>query len=309
MERFFTNALLQEYIGRLGPLNYTLMNHEQFYAWWSDSSVPALTRQVSYDIAMKTCTGLGEKYSMDAINGVKFDNRYDILVSVNEQMPATTQEEKRMAISGFLITRLGECKLLPDLYSIHLICVHPGGISGKILIGAFLYCLKRARSKKGILELAGGYENIPAYFAYSKMGFQKDLGLYGENCFTDLDVLPMSVNAEALSDEEIIGYSKGTMKRVVQDDTRLFETGVPETPRQEELQVEMASLAQRYYVRQLAELYNEHGEFEVTESLFDIKRMLDKLFKKYKCNDKCTVSGGKRNTRRKRSRKRSRGKH
>jgi hypothetical protein len=302
MERFFTDGLLQEYRERVGS-EYTLMNHEQFYAWWSESSVPTLTRQVSYDIAMKTCTGLGEKYSMDAIKGVKFDSRYDILVSINEEMPATTQEEKRMAISGFLITRLGECKLLPDVYSIHLVCVNPGGISGKILIGAFLYCLKHGSgSKRGILELARGYENISAFFAYSKMGFQKDLTLYGDNCFTDLDVLPMSVDVETMTDEEIIGYSKGTMKCPVHDDTGLFETGVPPTIRQANIQSKIAYFAQRYYIRQLAERYNQIEEFDVAENLLDLRGELDHLIKEYNCKDKCTISGGKTRKRRKKKR-------
>jgi hypothetical protein len=302
MERFFTDDLLQDYRIQIGQLEYTLMNHQQFYKWWrEDTDSPALTRQVSFDIAMKTCTQLGEKYSMDAIKGVKFNNKYDILVAINEKVPSTTSEEKLQAISGFLITRLGECRSLPDIYSIHLICVNPGGISGKILIGAFLYCLKNGPyPKRGILELARGYTNVPAFFAYSKMGFDKDLTLYSKNCFTDLDVLPMSVNVDVLSDAEIIGYTKGTLKRVVHDDTRLFETGIPSTHQKEQIQTDMAILAQQYYLRQLAELYNEHGEFdEIQGSLIEIKTALDSLFRKYNCKSNCAISGGKRKTQRK----------
>jgi hypothetical protein len=305
MERFFTDDLLQEYRVKIGHLEYTLMNHQQFYTWWREdsSSSPTLTRQVSFDIAMKTCVQLGQKYSMDAIKGVKFNNKYDILVAVNESVPSTTPEEKLQAISGFLITRLGECRALPDIYSIHLICVNPGGISGKILIGAFLYCLKHGpHPKRGILELARGYTNVPAFFAYSKMGFDKDLSLYSKNCFTDLDVLPMSVNVDTLSEDEILGYSKGTIKRVVHDDTRLFDTGIPSTHQKERIQLNMATLAQQYYLRQLAELYNEHGEFdEIIQagSLNEIKVRLDSLFTKYNCKTNCTIQGGRRKTRRK----------
>ena len=295
MERLFTDKIVQEYRDRIGPMKYTLMNHAHFYTWWRDDvspQPPTLTRQVSYDIAMKTCSQLGQKYSMDAIEGVKHNHTYDILVSVDETMPATTQEEKRSAISGFLITRLGECRQLADVYSIHLICVNPGGISGKILIGAFLYGLKEINHAYGILELARGYNNIPAFFAYSKMGFEKDLTLYGRNCFTDLEVLPMSVHVEDMTKEDILDYVKGK-KRVVQDDTRLFETGIPTTPRQEQLQSDMAALAQYYYLHQLAELYNEHGEFnDYLTPVEEIKARLHAMFRDYKCDGKCTISGG-----------------
>lgn len=300
MARFFTDALIQEYRVRMGPMKYALMNHTQFYNWWREEDQPlTLTRQVSYDIAIKTCSQLGQKYSMDAIEGVKYNNKYDIVVSVDESMPATTQEEKRSAISGFLITRLGECRSLPDTYSIHLICVNPGGVAGKILIGAFLYALKKGNHKRGILELARGYNNIPAFFAYSKMGFEKDVTLYGNNCFTDLDVLPMSVNVEDMTEEEIIGNVKG-MKRHIHDDTRLLDTGVPTSPRQQKIQTDMATLAQQYYLRQLAELYNEHGELDdlLVYSLEDIQNRLDRLYRTYRCG-KCTISGGKRKTRKK----------
>ena len=303
MARLFTDELVQEYRERIGPMKYTLMGHAQFYAWWRENDEPqplTLTRQVSYDIAMKTCNQLGDKYSMDAINGVKNNDKYDLLVSVDLSMPSTTQEEKRQAISGFIITRLGECRALSEVYSIHLVCVHPGGISGKVLVGAFLYALKQINNPRGILELARGYTTSPAFVAYSKMGFEKDLTLYGLNCFTDLNVLPMSVNVESMTKEDILGYVMG-QKRVVQDDTRLIETGLPASPRQEQIQAEMASLAQQYYIRQLASRYNEHGEFEefLANSEEDYRTELQKLLRTYKCDGKCTISGGKRKTRRK----------
>jgi len=309
MQRFFTDELLQQYKDHIGPIKYTLMNHAQFYTWWKDNdqpSPPTLTRQVSFEIATKTCRELGDHYSKKAIDKVKNDPSYDILVAVNETSPSS-QDEKVQAISGFLITRYEECKAIKDVYSIHLICVKQGGIQGKLLIGAFLYCLQSAPYKIGILEVAGGYHNIPAFFSYSKMGFKKDLTLYRDNCFADRTILPMSVNVNEMSVDQIIGYSKGTLTCAVEDDTHLFETGVPASLEKAREQAELADLAQQYYVFQLADIYNkDQGEFDdilegtTEESLARAKRRVEQAFRKYKCKgSSCAISGGTRKKRRK----------
>jgi hypothetical protein len=303
--RLFRDEFIKEYTDQI-TTPYQLMNHTQFYKWWRDDkpATSILTRQVSFDIAIKTCRQLGENYSIKAITGVKTNLNYDILVAVNVNMPSTTSDEKLNAISGFLISRYEECRQLNDIYSVHLICVKPGGIQGKLLLGAFLYCLKVGDfNKKGILEVAGGYKNISAFFSYSKMGFQKDLELYGYNCFIDKEVLPMSVDVSEMTPKEIIGYSTGKLEAVVKDDTHLFKTGKPMNDKQEQIQVEMSEVAQEYYVYQLAERYNELGEFSyiikdrtIESLLHETKMRLNSLFRKYnKCNNStCSISGGKR---------------
>ncbi len=97
---------------------------------------------------------------------------------------------------AFIVTQKGECKKLPSVYSVNLICARPGergAGSGQILLGLFLYCLSEISdaTKKGILELADGYVNISGLASYSKLGFQVNYDLYGNDCFNDYNNLPM----------------------------------------------------------------------------------------------------------------------
>jgi hypothetical protein len=306
----FTNVLVQEYETQI-TTPYKLMNHKQFYKWWRPTpQPPELTRQTSFDIALKTCRQIGEQYSKNTILGVKNDEKYDIIIAIDTTLPSSTDEEKLNAISGFLISKYEECKQLVGVYSVNLICTKPLQIQGKFLIGAFLYCIKKSVSKKVILELAGGYHNIAGYFLYSKMGFDKDLDLFEYNCFTDLDVLPMSANVENLTIEEIIGYTNGTLQRDVKDDTHLYDTGKPKNDHQIDVQAEMAYYAQEYYKLQIAEKYGT-DEFEhiiqnhgvhITDAMQHVKDKLNELFQSYTRAPGCKrCIGGKRTKRKRKS--------
>jgi hypothetical protein len=304
----FTDVLVEEYETQV-TTPYKLMNHKQFYQWWRPTTQPLeLTRQVSFDIALKTCRQIGEQYSKNTILGVKNDPKYDIIIAIDTSLPTTNDEEKLNAISGFLISKYEECKQLSEVYSVNLICTKPRQIQGKFLIGAFLYCIKKSGSKKVILELAGGYHNIAGYFLYSKMGFDKDIGLYEYNCFTDLDVLPMSANVEEMTIEEIIGYTTGSLQRDVKDDTHLFYTGKPKNDHQIDVQAEMSYYAQEYYKLQIAEKYGA-DEFEhviknhgvhIKDAMQTIKDKLNELFQSYTRAPGCKRCIGGKRTKRKR---------
>ncbi len=123
-------------------------------------------------------------------------------------------------------------------------------------MGAFLYCIKNTKNRRiektAILELASGYTNIAGFFSYTKMGFNKDIHLYGMNCFTELNSLPMSANVNDMTSEQIIGYTMKLPQTNIKDDTGLFKTGIPENDRQVRIQSLMAELAQDLYIIQIA---------------------------------------------------------
>jgi hypothetical protein len=137
------------------------------------------------------------------------------------------QSLKSDSVGGFIIVQKGECKNLPqtqtsvanddfkNVYSVFLICTSsnssndsldklfgkiiskksPPPIKGQLLMGAYLFTIKSNESllpQIAVLELLSGYTNIPGFISYSKLGFEKDLNLYGNGCFTSLTTLPMS---------------------------------------------------------------------------------------------------------------------
>ena len=143
---------------------------------------------------------------------------------------------------GFVIAELGECKKHPLTYSINLICsrsVNGAKIGSIVLLGAFIYCIKNSASTtinkdEGILELAGGYRNMPGFISYTKMGFIKDLNLYGTNCFESYELLPMKVNIKKLDNKEIIDRAAGLSRPIItidQDNSGLFNARKDMTPK------------------------------------------------------------------------------
>jgi hypothetical protein len=219
-------------------------------------------------MANDVCKGeIGEEYGKRAIERIskdfagKKEDAFDILVSVipnydkiNELTGTGTLVKKKLeCITGFIIVEKGECKKLPDVYSVNLICTRGRGkvvkiVKGEniyefntksvILLGAFLYCIKnsphiRDNDKRGILELAGAYNNMTGFFAYSKVGFDKDESLFDMKknvCFHEATNLPMSVDLTDYTSENIIDMVSGYMKRNnVKDDTGIIEMGLPNT--------------------------------------------------------------------------------
>jgi hypothetical protein len=122
------------------------------------------------------------------------DRKIDLIYMV---YPGTKQ------ISSILIALLGECTEYPDVWSIALICNNlPTNAS--ILVGAYCYCLKKKGHAKGLLELAGSYENISAYCLYSKFGFVKAADELECSSFVDERHLPMTIDFTNISDADII---------------------------------------------------------------------------------------------------------
>jgi hypothetical protein len=111
------------------------------------------------------------------------------------------REKKLRSVVGFLIVQKGECNGLPDDYAVNLICVRDGAASGagQVLIGLYLFTiLERFQTighlQLGLLELAGGYSNIPGLCLYSKFGFVPSMNLAIPGCFPSPGNMPMELH-------------------------------------------------------------------------------------------------------------------
>jgi hypothetical protein len=129
---------------------------------------------------------------------------------------------------GFMITEKGECKKIPEVHSISLICSKAGSSlpgAGSIMLGAYLFMIKSnmcnflsdGSSQIGILDLAKSYSNVGGFCAYAKFGFKylPELKLY-QNCYNPEDGLyanlPMAVNVMSWTQDDVLALVKGTQK-------------------------------------------------------------------------------------------------
>ena len=160
----------------------------------------------------------------------KVDSFVDALSRTRPNYEILSAIDSTNTLVGFIICELGECKSLKDIWSIRLICVNKQKrthkLSSTLLIGAMMYSLKEKGEKFAILELSNAYNNIEGFISYSKMGFIKNLSLFGKNCFENVNSLPMHVSLQHLTQQDIVDLvlrEKEIELTVEQDDTGLFE--------------------------------------------------------------------------------------
>ena len=158
-------------------------------------------------------------------------------------------------VLGFIVAELGECAKEPNVYAVNLICSQSG--LGKLLLGACLYCIKYnddVSEKRCILELAHAYKNTPGFFMYTKLGFNLDDSLMGEEgvCFFDILHLPMSVtlNGDKFTQQYFVDMMvRSDFKQVdVVDPSGIYELGLPKKESEDggkssAIQKEMVKLA------------------------------------------------------------------
>jgi hypothetical protein len=158
----------------------------------------------------------------------------------------------KQKIMGFLIAELGACRMRPQTYAINLVCSESG--LGKLLVGACLYCIKfneNVATKACVLELAHAYRNTPAFFVYTRLGFNVDNSLIGDNCFHDAIQLPMSVKlTDKYSKQYFVNAMVGAnfKQTDVRDSTGIYELGLPlkyseDKGKSENIQDKMALIA------------------------------------------------------------------
>lgn len=303
-----------------------LLNHSEFISWFKPLTITKETRNahsrkrqlvneevghIAFDIlddlADVVCKGkIGRQYGMRAIRNVsenfdyKKNDMFDILVAVEPRYNKinlsrgtnTVEKDKLQSVLGFIVVEKGECQLLKDIYSVHLICTRESKsktIKGAVLLGAYLYCIKSCdeiteKNKRGILELANGYMNLSGFFAYSKLGFDKDNSLYDElYCFKDAGNLPMSVDLTKYSKQDIIAMVNGTKKRNdVQDDTGIYQIGVPKDQMEKIIQTNVAILSN---MKQMLVLDKEPTDEEYKRIINDVVDKTDKSSKIQKLDE------------------------
>jgi len=170
---------------------------------------------------------VGRRYRAIALDDAIFSmkSQFDILF---------LQNKSDDNVLGFVIAELGECAREPNVYAVNLICSQSG--LGKLLLGACLYCIKYnddVSEKKCILELAHAYKNTPGFFMYTKLGFNLDDSLIGEEgeCFFDYLHLPMSVtlNDDKFTQQYFVDMMvRSDFKQADVDDlTGIYELGLP----------------------------------------------------------------------------------
>jgi hypothetical protein len=288
----FTKEYLNEYINdprTQSMLNgIVLLNYDDFFNWYngidenqnedlSDDLVYSEDADTKYgvkdrtkflDMAKVICHNIGYEYGISTLNSlVKRPETLDILVAVTPDYMNTNFDKSaaynryvalRNKILGFIVVEKGECKIVPDIYCLRLICTKQEAINGfkikgSVLLGAFLYCLKSDITKKqyALLELANGYRNLPGFFAYSKFGFEKEMGFFAPDCFTEYGNLPMIVDlretyADKQSIIEVMVGEKPIPNDLLQqkDVTNLVFTGIPKNGKQFGLQSIIVNLAE-----------------------------------------------------------------
>ena len=199
-------------------------------------------------------------YIEDSLNNVLYSDPgpyMDILFIKNS----------KQKIMGFLIAELGACAMRPQTFSINLVCSESG--IGKLLVGACLYCIKfneNVATKACVLELAHAYRNTPAFFVYTRLGFNVDNSLIGDNCFHDAVQLPMSVKlTDKYNKQYFVNAMVGTnfKQTDIHDATGIYELGLPlkyseDKGKSENIQNKMALIAN--IIRKM-KVYSENEKY------------------------------------------------
>ena len=246
----FLDEAITGYSGRVSTMltNYTLYNRSAFHAWYTPPPLRSTARSIPADIdklkAEETarheiamyvlvklagiCSDIGTEYGEGAIRSAinAGEDKYDILVAVDKRVEIRlgstqkTSQDKLRAIAGFIVVQKGECEERPNSWCVNLICVTPGGIKGSVLLGGCLYCIAKLKNDPSInqeclLELAGGYNNLPGFFSYTAMGFLRDDSLWGEDCLQEQNCMPMRANLSTVSPDDVINKVLGAAPKLV----------------------------------------------------------------------------------------------
>jgi len=228
---FFTNSIMESYISQVNTVlgDKIILNQDGFIHYLLEDDDFTANKQkylrfmyqslISSDI----CQGaIGKAYTDSIISDVFNSNfsikcEYDIFFILNRSEGASapeTWEQKFSQIIGFCIVKRKGCQKLAKAYVLNLVCSKTGANVGNICVGLYLYAiLMHPQDTRdtiipikieptmtevpvlhiGLLELSGGYKNIPGLCLYSKFGFVVDKQISGidSNCFRDTNNIGM----------------------------------------------------------------------------------------------------------------------
>ena len=150
------------------------------------------------DVLSKVCGSVVDSYYIEySFHKVFKDPDFDILAiaEVNAgNKHKLHNDDDPLKFTSFLITQLGECKSYRNTVVLNLICSN-GILGSSLLLAAYLYMIKGSNyDHEGLLELAGGFKNIPGLCAYGKFGFEPNIIKQGD-CSTDAS-LAMTVDID-----------------------------------------------------------------------------------------------------------------
>ena len=177
--------------------------------------------------AMRSALSMRTKDDDEKEDASPKKNNYDILFAIDTKIKihsddddqTLTLEKKSNAIVGVIVVEKGECIESPKSWCVKVICVKPNSVKGSLLMGACLYCIKANHSinQECLLELAGGYKNLSAFYSYTGLGFLRDDTLWNELCFDTKQCIPMRVDLSKIFQSDIIHKVLGRGPKFVLD--------------------------------------------------------------------------------------------
>lgn len=290
---------------------YELLNYDEFMRWYLPNEVRYSERieteypgsktrrklenkevkihamDIFKELAANVCaSNIDDEYGLATVNHLKKKSHFDLLAAV-DTTNTKSLKTKLSSVVAFIIVEKGECSVSDpgidrsNVYSVNLICSRKS-VKGVVLLGAYMYCIKNSRDihtkdKIGILELAGAYTNLAGFFSYTKVGFDKNNSLFGKKCFNDADNLPMSVDINLYSNDDIIQLVCGEKKRSateVKDDTGIYALGLPDKNDTARVKNQML-IAEICSLQHLMEL-----SYEKVKKNEDLKSLLDEIVKR-----------------------------
>tara|TARA_B100000925_G_C21979802_1_gene461756 strand:- start:506 stop:1678 length:1173 start_codon:yes stop_codon:yes gene_type:complete len=138
-------------------------------------------------------------------NIISLEKDFDIVIVIKGNKKEDVDPDN---IVAFLVTQVGECKTYEYVDALNLICSNDvkGSPVGRIVFYLYIFTLKYHKIDKGLLELAGSYENISGLCLYNKFGFRENFSLMNRRCFPDEYNLPMYVDMtdRAMNNENML---------------------------------------------------------------------------------------------------------
>lgn len=219
------------------PKNTRILCKQDFIAWWELSKNTRSTRRktvversirspgeenirrerelkVGRALGSFICKNIEKGYSDYTLLNVfaGYTDEYDIAVVVDTRAPGNSLTEKRKKIYGFIISQYGEFKCKPNVFALNLVCANQNAIKsdftdnpsfGRKLVALYLCSVLRVKdksiNKECVLELGGGVSNISAFLGYIRLGFRADLTMFKDQCITDHESLPMSIDLKSVN--------------------------------------------------------------------------------------------------------------
>jgi hypothetical protein len=251
---------------------YALLTYTEFISWFIPTSSPRGDKSwnditntmdiIELFFTSGVCRGgVNPNYIKRTLDNLIGKDQFDLIIALKTDYKiirkSASPTVKLNKVCGFLIAEKGECKDLPNTYSINLICTREDTIKAYYLLGAFLSVIINSSDhsidKKVVLELAGSFSNLEGFYSYSKVGFSANPLLYGPTCFDYRGNLPMEVDLTGITNHTLMRWITGQERAPTTDQSGLLRLQMvkdktsPEYERQLKEQLKLASLWEQIF--------------------------------------------------------------